>query len=99
MDLSLAEHQLNTFLDRRAALVQEDRPGQAAANEEEDRQRAREARRMHAVYLVNARAWVEYFGGQAHHHHDLAAKNAQKRDEARAVVRELEIDHRRGVAS
>ncbi len=99
MDLSLAEHQLNTFLNRRAAAVEEDRPGQAAANAEEDRQRARDARRTHAVRLVNARAWAAFHGGQAMHHHDLAAQAAQKRDEALALVRELEAKHNRGDAA
>ncbi|MDP8951034.1 MAG: hypothetical protein M3N18_02150 [Actinomycetota bacterium] len=45
MDLSLAERQLNTFLDRAAAKSGEARAGQFAANEEEARQRDREARR------------------------------------------------------
>lgn len=92
MDLSLAEHQLNTFLDRQAAKVSEDRPGQEAANEEAQRWRARDACYEASVRLVNAKAWAEYFGGLALASHDQAARYAEKRDEALALVRELETN-------
>ncbi len=95
MDLSLAEKQLNAYLDRASAKSGEARAGQFAANEEEARQRAVDERRGDAARLVNATAWSEYYGALALRHHDLAAENAAKRDEYAAIVRELQRTNER----
>ncbi len=83
------EADLDRFIERRA---REARDGRARANEEAERWRDRDDRYGSAVRLVNARAWVEYFGGLALASHDAAARYAEKRDEALAIVRELEAD-------
>ncbi len=84
-----AEREIDSFINRRAK-------GAQAANEEAARQSAVDTRRGTAARLVNARAWAEYFGGLSLAHHDAAARYAQKRDEARALVRELQA--KRGAA-
>ena len=42
--------------------------------------------------LENARGWAAYFGGQALAHHDAAARAAEQRDRALALVEQLETD-------
>ncbi len=88
-NLEAAEASLDAFIERRA---RDAKDGRARANEEADRWRARDARYGSAVRLVNARAWAEYFGGLALASHDAAARYAEKRDEALAIVRELEAN-------
>ncbi|MDP9479494.1 MAG: hypothetical protein M3R38_28135 [Actinomycetota bacterium] len=83
------EADLDRFIERRA---REAKDGRSRANEEAERWREKDARYESAVRLVNARAWAEYFGGLALASHDAAARYAQKRDEALAIVRELETD-------
>ncbi len=69
------------------------RPERAAARRtRRPRWREKDARYESAVRLVNARAWAEYFGGLAIASHDAAARYAEKRDEALAILRELETD-------
>ncbi len=87
------EADLNRFIERRA---REAKDGRSTANEEAERWREKDARYESAVRLVNARAWAEYFGGLALASHDAAARYAEKRDEALAIVRELEASHREG---
>ncbi len=85
------EADLDRFIERRA---RDAKDGRSRANEEAAHQRERDARYSAAARLVNAKAWAEYFGGLAIASHDAAARYAQKRDEALALVRELEVDHR-----
>ncbi len=87
------EADLDRFIERRA---REARDGRSRANEEAAHQRTKDAQYSAAARLVNARAWAEYFGGLALASHDAAARYAQKRDEALAIVRELEASHREG---
>ncbi len=89
LDAVRIEEDLNRLIERRARQAGEDRPGQARANEEADRQRAVDARYRDSLRLLHARAWCEYFGGLSLRHHDLAAENAAKRDEYAAIVRKL----------
>ncbi len=100
MDVGRAEAveaDLDRFIERRA---REAKNGRArAANEEHERLREKDARYEYAVRLVNARAWAEYFGGLALASHDAAARYAQKRDQALALVRELEADRKGGTAA
>ena len=90
MDVARVEEDLNRLIERRARQAGEDRPGQARANDEEAFWRARDERQTKARRLENAREWAEHFGGLALYHHDLAAANAEKRDGALDLVRELE---------
>ncbi len=83
------EADLDRFIERRA---RDAKDGRSRANEEAERWRARDARYEAAVRLVNARAWAEYFGGLALASHDAAARYAEKRDRALAIVRELETE-------
>ncbi len=83
------EAELDNFIERRARKAGE---GRSTANEEAAHQRERDARYRAAVRLVHAKAWVEYFGGLALAAHDRAAFYAEKRDEALALVRELETN-------
>ncbi len=82
-----AEREIDSFINRRAK-------GAQAANEEAARQSAVDTRRGAAARLVHAKAWVEYFGGLAIASHDAAARYAEKRDEALAIVRELEANEK-----
>ncbi len=84
--IEAAESQLNAFIERRA------KDGRSRANEEAAHQRAKDTQYSAAARLVNARAWAEYFGGLAIASHDAAARYAEKRDEALAIVRELEAN-------
>ncbi len=90
MDVVRIEEDLNRLIERRARQAAEDRPGQARANDEEERWREKDARYDAAVRLVNARAWAAHYGGLALAAHDQAARYAQKRDEALDLVRALE---------
>ncbi|MDP9476747.1 MAG: hypothetical protein M3R38_13855, partial [Actinomycetota bacterium] len=54
------------------------------------RWREKDARYKARVQLVHARAWAEHYGALALASHDAAARYAQKREEALALVRELE---------
>ncbi|PLS87376.1 MAG: hypothetical protein CYG60_02230 [Actinobacteria bacterium] len=85
-----AERELDGFIRRAAEKLAEDRPGQTAANELEEHWRTADLKYEAAARLVNARAWAAYFGGLALASHDAAARYAQKRDEALALVRDLE---------
>ncbi|MDP9478339.1 MAG: hypothetical protein M3R38_22105 [Actinomycetota bacterium] len=85
------EADLDRFIERRA---REARDGRTRANEEAAHQRERDARYSAAARLVNARAWAEYFGGLARASHDAAARYAEKRDRALAIVRELEANNK-----
>ncbi len=89
--IEAVEASLDAFIEKRARGA---KSGRAHANEEADRWRARDAQYGSAVRLVNARAWAEYFGGLAYASHDAAARYAEKRDEALALVRDLEANHR-----
>ncbi len=81
-----AERELDAFVTRRALKA---RNGRERANEEAASQRERDDRHSAAVRLVNAKAWAAYYGGLALASHDAAARYAEKRDEALALIREL----------
>ncbi len=85
------EADLDRFIERRA---REAKDGRSRANEEADRWRDRDAQYSAAARLVNAKAWAEYFGGLALASHDAAARYAEKRDRALAIVRELEANEK-----
>ncbi|MDP8952907.1 MAG: hypothetical protein M3N18_11880 [Actinomycetota bacterium] len=85
------EADLNRLIERRAQ-------GANVANEERERERARDARRTHSAQLVNARAWCAHYNALSLAAHDQAARYAEKRDEARALVEELETN-KRGTAA
>ncbi len=83
-----AEASIDAFVAKRARGA---KSGRDRANDEEAaRQREKDARYEAAVRLVNAKAWAAYFGGLALASHDAAARYAEKRDQALALVRELE---------
>ncbi len=86
------EADLDRFIERRA---RGSKDGRSRANEEAERWRERDARYRASLRLVHAKAWAEYFGGLALASHDAAARYAEKRDEALALVRELEDSHRK----
>ncbi len=90
-----AEKELDAFVSRRA---KDSKTGRALANEEARYWEARDARRSHAARLVNLKAWAAFHGGQALRHHDAAARAAQRRDEALALVRELKTNSDGGTA-
>ncbi len=85
-NIEKVEADLNRFIETRARGA---KSGRERANEETERQRRADARYKAAVRLVNAKAWAAYFGGLALASHDAAARYAEKRDEALALVREL----------
>ncbi len=85
--IQAAEASIDSFIEKRARGA---KSGRDRANDEEAFWRARDERQTRARQLENAREWVAHFGGLALYHHDLAAANAEKRDEALALVRELE---------
>ncbi len=91
-----AEASIDSFIEKRA---RGGRSGRDHANEEAARQREKDARYKARVQLVHARAWAEHYGGLAHASHDAAARYAQKRDEALALVAQLESDKRGGTAA
>ncbi len=76
---------LDALTERRAKAT-----GAERANAEAALLRASDARRTRAARLENARAWVEHYGALALAAHDTAARYAEKRDEARALVHDLE---------
>ena len=82
-NIERVEEDLNRLIERRAKGVNH-------ANEEARYWADRDRRRNHAAQLVNAKAWAAFHGGRALHHHDLAAQAARRRDEALALVEELE---------
>ncbi len=90
------ESDLDKLIERRA---REAKDGRSRANEEEAFWREKDARHSAAVRLVNAKAWAAYFGGLALASHDAAARYAEKRDEALALVAQLESDKRGGTAA
>ena len=79
-----------TTATRTEAKPKPERAGADSANNEETRWKARDARSAHATRLSNARGWVEHFGAQALMFHDAAARAAERRDRALALVAELE---------
>ncbi len=90
------ESDLDKLIERRA---REAKDGRSRANEEEAFWREKDARYRSRVRLVHAKAWAEYFGGLALASHDAAARYAEKRDEALALVAQLESDKRGGTAA
>ncbi len=89
------EAELDNFIGRRARKAGE---GRNRADEEAERWRRADARYKAAVQLVHAKAWAQYFGGLALASHDAAARYAEKRDRALALVKELETDNEGGAA-
>ena len=47
--------------------------------------------RQRIEQLENVKAWAEFYAGRALMHHDLAARAAEQRDQAIALVERLEI--------
>lgn len=64
--------------------------GRDAANAAEALARMSRRRREHAEKLENLRGWVEHYGALSLAAHDQAARYAEKRDEALALLKELE---------
>ena len=81
------EEDLNRLIERRAQ-------GANHANLEAERERARDARRTHAVHVENLRGWVEHYGAQALMFHDAAARACEQRDWARETLHKLETNER-----
>ncbi|MDP9479059.1 MAG: hypothetical protein M3R38_25835, partial [Actinomycetota bacterium] len=79
------------LIERRAS---EAKDGRSRANEEDEFWKARDRRQTRARKLENAREWASHYGGLAYAFHDAAASAAEKRDEALALVRDLEANHR-----
>ncbi len=90
------EAELDNFIQRRARKAGE---GRNRADEEAERWREKDARYKARVQLVHARAWAEHYGALALASHDAAARYAEKRDQALAIVRELEAGHKGGTAA
>ncbi len=86
-----AEASIDSFIEKRARGA---KSGRERANDEEAYWRARDERQTRARQLENAREWASHFGGLAYAFHDAAAAAAEKRDEALALVRDLEANHR-----
>ena len=78
--MDVAEQQLNSFLDRQAAKVREDRAGQEHANALEAELKRGDQRRTRQLHEENAVLWREHFIRMARNHHDLAAEYAAKAD-------------------
>ncbi len=85
------EADLDKLIEKRARGA---KSGRDRANDEADYWKARDERQTKARRLENAREWASYFGGLAYAFHDAAAAAAEKRDEALALVRDLEANHR-----
>ncbi len=83
MDLVSAEEQLNKLLDRRAAKGREARPGQEFANQEAERLKAEEARKLQEMREQNRTLW-------AHHFRRLAYASLQDARDYRRRARALE---------
>ncbi len=81
--IEAAERQLDVLIERRAK-------GNKEANADALYWREKDTRYRDAVRLLNAKSWASYYGGLALASHDAAARYAQKRDEARELVRKLE---------
>ena len=64
--------------------------GRDAANARAAVEQLSRRSRQHLERLERARGWAEHFGALAYVHHDLAALNAERRDRALALVKELE---------
>jgi uncharacterized membrane protein YccC len=90
------EADLDSFIERRARKAGGARDH---ANEEAERWREKDARYKARVQLVHARAWAEHYGALALASHDAAARYARKREEALALVKELEADDKGGTAA
>ncbi len=90
-NIEAGERQIDLLIERRAR----GNKGAQAANAEDAFWRARDARRNHTARLENARGWIEHFGALALVHHDLAARAAQKCDQARELARQLESNERK----
>ncbi len=59
--IEAAEKQLNNLLDRAAAKVKEDRPGQDAANLEAARLRAEDRRKAEELRQQNRLLWISHY--------------------------------------
>ncbi len=90
-----AEASIDAFVAKRArgALSGRDR-----ANAEDEFWKARDRRQTKARRLENAKEWASHYGGLSYFFHDRAAICAQKRDEALALVRQLEAGDKGGAA-
>ena len=71
--------------------------GRDAANARAAVEQMSMRRREYIERLENARSWADYHGGRALMHHDAAARAAEQRDKALALVKELEATGRKTV--
>ncbi len=94
--LEAASAQIDAFIAKRARGA---KSGRERANDEEAYWKARDRRQTRARRLENAKEWASHYGGLAYAFHDAAARYAEKRDEALALVRELEAGHKGGTAA
>jgi hypothetical protein len=85
--LEAASAQIDAFIAKRARGA---KSGRERANDEEAYWKARDRRQTRARRLENLKEWASHFGGLVFHHHDQAARCAERRDEALALVKELE---------
>ncbi len=81
------EADLDKLIEKRET---EAKSGRERANDEEAYWKARDRRQTKARRLENAKEWASHYSGLSYFFHDQAAICAQKRDEALALVRELE---------
>ncbi len=87
--IEAAEASIDSFIEKRARGA---KSGRERANEEDEFWKARDRRQTRARRLENAKEWASHYGGLAYAFHDQAAICAQKRDEALALVRQLEAN-------